>query len=57
MKDSSFICGDTVSLLEKVDIRLNNPEKWLTIKVNRRTGYGYSLPIHCSFDSNRNKHD
>lgn len=57
MKDSSFICGDTVSLLEKVDIRLNNPEKSLIRKVNRRTDYGYSLSIYCSFDSNRNKHD
>ena len=57
MKDSSFICGDTVSLLEKVDIRLNNPEKSLIRKINKRTDYGYSLSIHGSFDSNRNKHE
>ena len=51
------IYANTESLLEKIDTCQNNPEKSLTMKVHKDTSCGYSLFTHCSFDSNKNKHD
>ena len=44
-------------LLEKRNTCHNNLEKWLKVKVNEHTVCVYSLFTHCSFDSNKNKHD
>ena len=35
----------------------NNPEKSSTTKINKNTPSAYSLFIHCSFDTTKNKLD
>ena len=35
----------------------NNPKKSSTTKINKHTLSGYSLFIHCSFDTTKNKLD
>ena len=47
---------DLECLLEKMNNCHDNPEKPSTIKINKHT-FGYSLFIHCSFDTATNKLD
>ena len=51
------IYADLESLLEKMNTCHNNPEKSSTTKINKHTPSGYSLLIHCSFDTIKNKID
>ena len=44
-------------LLEKMNSCYNNPEKSSTKKINKHTPSGYSLFIHCSFDTTKIKTD
>ena len=56
MKVSFIIYADLESLLEKMDICHNNPEKSSsTTKINKHPPFGYSLFTHCSFDTTKNK--
>ena len=57
MKVPFIICADLESLLEKMNTCHNNPKKSSTIKINKHTPSGYSLFIHCSFDTTKNKFD
>ena len=45
------------SLLEKINICHNNPEKSSTTKINKHTPSGYPLLTHCLFDTAKNKFD
>ena len=57
MKVLFIIYADSESLLEKMNICHNNPEKSSTTKINKHTPSGYSLFTHCSFDLTKNKLD
>ena len=57
MKVPFTICADLESLLEKMNICHNNPEKSSTTKINKHTPSGYSSFTHCSFDTRKNKID
>ena len=48
---------DLESLLEKISTCHNNLEKSSTPKIKEHTPSGYSLFIHCSFDTTKNKTD
>ena len=48
---------DLKSLLEKISTCHNNLEKSSTPKIKEHTPSGYSLFIHCSFDTTKNKTD
>ena len=52
-----IIYADLETLLEKTNTCHNNPEKSSTIKINKHTPSGYSLFVHCSFDTTKNKLD
>ena len=52
-----IIYADLESLLEKMSTCNNNPEKSSTTKINKHTPSGYSLFIHCSFNTTKNKLD
>ena len=41
----------------KKNISINNPKEFYTTKMNKHIACGYSLFRHCSFESNKNKHD
>ena len=53
MKVPFIIYADLESLLGKMNTCHNNPEKLSTTKINKRTPSGYSLFIHCSFDTTK----
>ena len=57
MKVPFTIYADLESLLEKMNICHNNPEKSSTTKINKHTPFGYSLFTHCSFDTTKNNFD
>ena len=57
MKVSFIICPDLKSLLHKLSICYNNPEKSSATKINKHIPSGYSLFTHCSFDLRKNKLD
>ena len=57
MKAPFIIYADLESLLEKVNICHNNPEKPSTTKINKHAPSCYSLFTHCSFDTTKNKLD
>ena len=57
MKVSFIIYADLESLLEKMDVCHNNPEKSPTAKINKHTPSGYSLFTHFSIDATKNKLD
>ena len=48
---------DLDSLLEKISTCHNNLKKSSTTKINKHTPSGYSLFMHCSFDTTKNKLD
>ena len=48
--------GDHKSLVEKIDVRTNNPEKSLTTKKGEHIPCGYSMSTIRSFDSIENNH-
>ena len=51
------IYADLESLLKKMNICHNNPEKSSTTKINKHTASGYSLFTCSSFDTTENKLD
>ena len=53
MKVAFDIYTDTEFLLEQIDTCNKNPEKSATAKIDKHTTCGYSLFIHCSFDSTK----
>ena len=55
MKVPFTIYADLESSLEKMNTYHNNPEKSSPTKLNKHTPYGYSLFVHCSFDTTKNK--
>ena len=57
MKAPFIICANLKSLLEKIRICHNNPEKSSTTKINKHTPSGYSLFTQCSFDETKNRFD
>ena len=57
MKASFIIYADLDSLLEKMSICHNNPEKSSKTKINKHTSSGYSLLTQCSFDKTKNRFD
>ena len=57
MKTPLIIYADLESLLEKMNVCHNNPEKSSITKINKHAPSGYSLFIHCSFDTTKNKLD
>ena len=57
MKVPFTIYADLESLLEKMNICHNNPEKLSTTKIYKHTPTGYSLFTHLSFDTTKNKFD
>ena len=57
MKVPFTIYADLESLLEKMNICHNNPEKSSTTKINKHTPFGYSLFTHCSFDTTKSNFD
>ena len=57
MKVPFIIYAYLESLLEKMNICHNNPEKLSTTKINKHTPSGYSLFTQCSFDTTKNKFD
>ena len=54
MKVPFLIYADLESLLEKMSIYQNNPEKLSTTKTNKHKP-GYSLFTKCSFDAAKNR--
>ena len=52
-----IIYADLESLLEKMSTCRNNPKKSSTTKINKHTRSDYSLFLHCSFDTTKNKLD
>ena len=52
-----FFYADTESLFTKIDTCYNFPENSSTAKITKHPAFSYSLITHCSFDSNKNKHD
>ena len=57
MKVPFIIYAELESLLEKISICNNNPEKSSTTKIDKHTPSGYSFFTHCSFDTTKNKLD
>ena len=57
MRAPFVIYAELESLLKKMSICNNNPEKSSTAKINKHTRSGYSLFTHCSFDITKNKLD
>ena len=57
MKVPFIIYANLESLLEKMNIRHNNPKKLSTTKINEHTASGYALFTNCSFDDTKNKLD
>ena len=57
MKVPFIIYPNLESLLEKVCICHNNPEKSSTTEINKHTASGYSLFTECLFDATKNKLD
>ena len=57
MRAPFIIYADLESLLEKMDMCYNNPEKSSTTKINKHTPSGYSLFTHCPFNKAENKLD
>ena len=57
MKVPFIIYADLESLLEKMNTCHNNPKKSSTTKINKHTPSGYSLFMHCSFYTTKNKLD
>ena len=53
MKFPFIIYVDLESLLEKTNTCHDNPEKSLTIKINKHIASGYSLFTRCSFDATK----
>lgn len=44
-------------LLKKIPTSDYNPEELFTSKINKHIACGYSFFTHCSFASNKSKHD
>ena len=57
MKLPSVIYVNTESLFEKTHKCNNKPEKPPITEINKHAPCGYSIFLHCSFDSNKNNHD
>ena len=57
MKAPFIIYTDLVSLLEKMSICYDSPEKSSTTKINKHTSSSYSLFTHGLFDITKNKLD
>ena len=57
MKAPFIMFADLESLLEKMNICYDSPEKSSTTKINKHTPSGYSLFTHSSFDKTKNKLD
>ena len=57
MKAPFIIYADLESLLEKMSICYESPEKSSATKINEHTPFGYSLFTHCSSDITKNKLD
>ena len=55
MKVSFIIFADLKSLLEKMNTSNNNPKKPSKTKTNKHTPSGYSMLMHCSLDTTKNK--
>ena len=55
MKAPFIIYADFEYLLEKMSTCHNNPNKSSTTKINKHIPSGYSLFIHCSFDTTKNQ--
>ena len=55
--NNNYIQYESKGNKEKMNTCHNNPEKSLTIKINKHTPSGYSLFTHCSFDTTKNKFD
>ena len=51
------IYADLQSILEKISICENDPEKPSSTKINKHTASGYSMFSHCLFDKSKNKFD
>ena len=54
LKALFMIYDDLESLLEKIHLCQNNPEKSYTEKKTKHTPSGYSLFTNCSFDDGKN---
>ena len=52
-----IIYADMKSLLQKLSTCHNNLKKSWTTKINVHTAYSYSLFMHCSYDTIKNKLD
>ena len=46
--------ADLESLLKRMDMCINNPDKSSTKQINKHEMCGYSLITHCSFDEKKN---
>ena len=57
MKVPFIIYADFERLLEKINIFNKSPEKPSITKIYKHTPSGYSLFMHCSFDTTKNKFD
>ena len=57
MKVPFIIYPDLQSVLEKMSSCHNNSKKSSTTKINKHTLSRYSLLLHCSFDTTKNKLD
>ena len=57
MKVPFIIYADLEFLLEKMNTCHNNPKKSSTAKINKHAPSGYTLFMHCSFDTTKNKLD
>ena len=57
IKASFVIYADLEYLLKKMKTCHNNPKKSSTTKINKHIPSGYSLFMHCSFDTTKNKLD
>ena len=55
MKISFIMYVNLQCLLENISTCHKDPNKSLTIKINKRTPSGYSLFTYCSFDNTKNK--
>ena len=57
MKTPFISYADLESLLEKMNVSHNNPEKSSATKIDKHTPSCYSLFTHCSFDTTKSKLD
>ena len=57
MRAPFVMYADLESLLNKMDVCINDPSKSSTTKINKHEMCGYSLITHCSFDEKNNTAD